>query len=83
MIKYTELKKPFALLTQEDSNSFSVWWEDEDGTIAVFDNCTLNYPRFTIGSFENKAEAIERIEEMAENGWTLEEKRWENEDQKR
>ena len=73
MIVPTEIKHPLAVLSQgEDSETFSVWWEQFDGKVVFFDCIPENYPVYTLGFFESKEEAIQRLKEMTGNeGWII------------
>ena len=73
MIEPTEIKHPFAVLIEDCvEETFSIWWEQSDGTIAFFDHIPENYPAYTLGLFKSKEEAIKRLREMTEKeGWIL------------
>ena len=67
-IEPTEIKHPFVVLTtDEESETFSVWWKQSDGSIAFFDYIPENYPAFTVGLFKNGKEALNRLKEMTDN----------------
>ena len=69
-IGYTEIKHPFAYLSNSNE-SRTVWFEIEPDKIVAWDDIPVNYPRWTV-SIHTRREAIQRItERVTEEGWEL------------
>jgi hypothetical protein len=67
-IPYTQIKAPLVLL-EKDENTI-IWWSDGDD-INFFDDLPDNYPRWTIGHFDNIDEALERYKLLLEEGYDV------------
>jgi len=70
VLGYTEIKHPFAYLTN-GNESRTVWFQVEPDKIVAWDDIPVNWPRWSL-SVHTRKEAIKRIREMAaEEGWEL------------
>lgn len=67
-----EIKHPLVHLYTSDTGASTVWWEDVDGDIYYWDDLPANYPRWTIGNFDSREEAVKRLKEMtSKEGWEI------------